>query len=360
MTVFIAPNVYAGNVDVKVKGSVGQMYDDNLTYTPTNQLSDFVSLVSAGIDLMYEGERTVATLSTTVFQQLYWEFTEFNNTSNHTAVRLRYDLSKFDHITVSDSFSRSYEPLDFEEELSRASGHYQYDRNRFDLIYERNMSENLSVKVNYGNEIENPDRSDLLDSFVNRISVESQFALSTKMIFITAYEHLNRNIDPGEEANVNTFMGGLKLQLTEQLSLEGRAGVDLIESFNGESISEPLWSIVLVDQLNERDAIHLSFSQRNSTNASTDNIFNSWRISGGVDSRLLKRLSGSASMFIGEGKYKNLDIKDQVFGGNLAFLYEFSTTLKGSLSYTYSEINSNLDSREYSKNVIYVSITKEF
>ncbi len=358
----VTQNLYAGNAEIKIRASAGQKYDDNINFgTQGNKLADFVSTLSTGMSLSYETQRTLTQVIANVTQELYWKYTENQNTAEDLTFSLKQALTKHDNILMSDSFTHTYEPQTFDEEFARVGGRFSYFRNRFDIGYLRDFSEQFTTKIGYGNDLDISNNADLLDSYVNRASVEGRYALSSKRSVFATYDFLHRELDPrGGQANINTLSGGLREYFTEQLSLEGRVGIDIVDSYNDKRYYKPLYTATLTDQLNERTAANLSFTQRYSTNPYTSDVFNSWRISGALNSQLNSRLSTTASIFYGRGEYISLNIEDNLIGGNIGFSYDLNKYLKANVSYTYSETTSNVSSREYRKNVVFLGMTTEF
>lgn len=354
-------DLYAGDVDITLKGSIGQRFDDNITYVNRNRRSDFITLLSSGVNLNYENYRTFGDLSADVTRQLFWKYTKNHNTAEDVTFHIRHELTPSDTMIVSDAFNHADEPQSFEEEFARGGGRISYSRNKFDVVYAREFAGQLGAKIGYGYDVDLASRSDLPDSYVNRFSLRSDYAFSSKIRGLGMYDFLKRKLEPGGEANIHTVSGGLRHNFTGQLSLEGRAGLDFIDSYNGEMFVKPLWTMTLADQINERTTANLfSFTQRYSTNPYNSDVFNSWRISGGLNRELHKTLRGSASAFYGRGEYLSLNIKENLFGGNVALSYDISKNLKGNLSYTYSGTASYTPEREYRKNVFSLGISTEF
>ncbi len=360
MTVFMGSDLYAKDLDVKLKTSFDQKYDDNITYAESDKKTDFITTLSVGMDVSYESKKMLTELSADVVQQLFWKYTKDDDTSQHVRINVSRQLSKSDNIIVSDTFSHTFDPLNFAEEFAREGDRNSYFRNKFDFIYLKNFTEHLSIRVGYGNDLDTTSRSDRIDSYVNRVSLEGIYVFSSKSIFFGKYDFLNRKLEPGGSASINTISGGVRQYFTEKLSFDGRIGVDIIDSYNGKMYVMPLWIGTITDQITEKTSANLSFTQRYSTNPYTDDVFNSKRLSVGIDSQLRKKLSGSVAAFYGRGEYVSLGIEDNLFGGNVALRYNIYKNLKGNLSYTYSRKTSNFVERKYKKNVVRLGVSTEF
>ncbi|MBN1586368.1 MAG: outer membrane beta-barrel protein [Candidatus Omnitrophica bacterium] len=352
--------LYAGEIDVKVSASASQVYDDNITYAQRDAQSDFVTRLSPEVRLSYENGRTQASLSADLSHEVYWRYSDNDHTSEHAKVDLLHQLSKNDSIRVTDRFSHSYEPAAFDEQLARVGGRYSYYKNSFDISYFKEFSRDWRFNFGYGYDVDTTNRADLLDSEVHRVTLGADYILSSRDRVLGKYDFLHRTLDPGGDANIHSLSLGERHNFSEKLSIEGFAGVDMIESYNGESIVKPLWTVMLSNRITDRTSASLSFTQRYSTNPYTSDVFNSWRVSGEIGSQILKKLRGSASLFYARGEYDSLDLKDEFVGAGVALNYELRKDLTGSVSYNYSQSMSNVETREYEKNVLSFGISSEF
>ncbi|MBW7943463.1 MAG: outer membrane beta-barrel protein [Candidatus Kuenenia stuttgartiensis] len=75
---------------------------------------------------------------------------------------------------------------------------------------------------------------------------------------------------------------------------------------------------------------------------------------------MLERLVCSLSIFYGEGEYVSSSFEQRLLGVNSSLNYDISRNLKGSLAYTYSQLGSNSETAEYSKNTIFLGLTAGF
>jgi hypothetical protein len=350
----------AAKNDITLFGSVGQKYDDNITYAEDDELGDFITALSTGVTVNYANPQTFLEAQARIVQQYYWDYSENNHNAQYLSLKGEHALSKNDRIMVSNDFSHSYEPYGFEEQFNRVGGLYDSFRNRFHIDYQRDVTKYMRVKVAYENSVDLTDRADLLDSYINKVLMEGIYSLNSKTHLFAGYEFMNHELDDMADATIHSLNGGIKYYFTEQLSLEARSGVDLIESFNGNHLTEPMWTLTLTDQITKTEAIHLSFSKRYSTNPYTDDVLDSWRVSTTLEGQLRKRLTGALEIFYGQGEYAVSDIDEQFLGGNIKFLYQLTRNLQANFSYTNSRTTSNLHSREYSKNVVFLGLTASF
>jgi hypothetical protein len=348
--------------DVRVTASVGQRFDDNINYTRDDEQSDLITTLGAGVGVAYESKRTPIDVSAEVVQEVFLEHTEERNTAAYLGVRAKHELTEHETVTVANRFSHTAEPRTFEDEFERVGGRFDYTRNRLDIDYRRELTPRATVSAGYGYDVDNASGSGLLDSSVNRVSMENSYAINSKNAMFGRYEFLHRALEPvGATARVYTVSAGARHHFTEQLSLEARAGADIIDSYSGDRLVRPVWTATLTDQIDERTSADLlSFSQRYSTSPYTDDVFNSWRVSGAVHRQLRSRLQGSASAFYGRGKYVALGIREDLVGANAALSYELTKRMRATVSYTFSDATSNIGAREYRKNTLLVSLSTAF
>jgi hypothetical protein len=190
--------------------------------------------------------------------------------------------------------------------------------------------------------------------------LEGIYASTPKRAFFGRYDFNHRELDPGSDAAINTFSAGFRQFFTDQLSLEGRVGVNVIDSFNGDQETTPSFFLTLRDQINEKDSAHVSFTKTSSTNPYSADVLDSWEISGGLNSQLFRRLSGSLSAFYGRGQYEIQDIDENLVGARAGLSYELTKDITGDLNYSFSLKDSDDPSREYTKNTVYVGIRAEY
>lgn len=357
---FILPTEsIAGEIKTKIRASTGQKFDDNINYSKNDRKADFISDLKVGVDLNVENKRYFSRLSVDIIQELFWDNTENQNMTELFNGEFTYNLSKFDKISVSDKFTHTDRPMSFEEEFE-SNGRFNKISNIFDVYYEKEFSSDLYGKIGYGNDINRANRDDVLDSTLNRLFVEGGMLLESKNIISARYDYLTRDLDPGGSVSFNSLSVNMKQYLTDKVSFEGRVGVDFIETYNDNTFAKPSWSVRLVDQFTKTEESYIAFVQRYSTNPYTEDVYNSWRISTGLNSKLSKKMEASADLFYGASNYETLSLKEKMFGIKFNLDYDISKDMNGNFSYTCSVKNSNDDSREYLKNVVFLGLSTDF
>lgn len=358
---FFSFNLLASQVDITANASLGNRYDDNITYSESNTKADFITSLNLGLNADYQSKRATAKFSGNLNQDLFWKYSDNHNVSQKLTFDAKVLLSKKEYLSFSESFQHAYEATSFEQDFGRQSARYSYYTNRFGLSYVKDFNRAVSAKVGVSNEIETTTGSGVTDSKMNNFFLEGAYASSSKLIYFARYDFLKRELDPGGDAKVNTVSAGVKYSFTEKLELESKAGLDFINSFDGKDYTRSLFSLTLNDRLDKKTSLKLfSFTKRHSTNPYTSDVFDSWKISSGAARQLLKRLNGSFSVFFGQGEYVELNVKDDLLGANFSLTYNIGKKTQAVFSYSYSQKDSNVSTREYKKNVIYLGIKKEF
>jgi hypothetical protein len=349
-----------GNVEINTSAAVRETFDDNITYLNTDPKGDFITTATLGLSAKYEGKAQSLDFLGQVHQEIFARNDNFDNTSYDFNLNFQKELSHYDRISIKNLFLHAQEPRSSEDAFGRTSGRYSYYKNRFSLGYSHDFSEQISLTGSYANEADLFSLSGQSDSYLNRIGVSLEDALSSTAILLFSYDLSYRNFDPGKNALTNTLATGLRYYFTKQLYLEGNTGLDIIDSYDNRTYFKPLINLSLIDDVDKNTRANITFSHKYSTNAYEQNIFNYTQISGSVTRRLLERLAVSLNGFYGEGKYIGIDIKDKLTGAGIGFAYDIGHNIKATLNYNYERTHSNVDTREYAKNSISLGLEVDF
>ena len=106
----------------------------------------------------------------------------------------------------------------------------------------------------------------------------------------------------------------------------------------------------------------LSFTvgQRYSLGESNSDPFKRTKLSLSVRRQILERLAGVLTVFGGRGKYKRSGVKEDMFGISTELVYDISDNVLANVSYSFSLVDSNLQTNEYTKNVVSTGIRMKF
>ncbi len=343
--------------EVDVLGSVGMDYDDNITFAHEDEKDDFISTLLVGLSLKKESKTHTLALAGNIRQRLFFDNSSFNKNAQDFSVDFKKEFSRFDRVHVSNAFAHAEEPGGFEDEFGRTSGRYSYIRNNFGFEYSKELSKSVALEFDYNNEVYSPDREDLSDSVLHGTGVKVNYDQSSKRSFFGKYDFSARTFDPGETAIVHTLLTGITQYLTKQLSLDVSVGLSFIDTFSGDNSTKPKISVALENDFSEKTQMRLFYRKDNSPSSFSEDIFDSWRIGFDVQQQILRRLKLNILGFWGEGEFKSLGTHDQLQGITTKLDYDLKENIKSFLSYTYSETDSNVTTRNYRRNLVSFGVT---
>ena len=346
----------SSGLDLDVKGSVSTAYDDNVTFVKEDKKSDNVTNLLIGLGAKQEGKTHTLALEGNLTQHLFADNPSFNNNSQDVSIDLKKELSRYDRFSATNKFTHAEDPQSFEDDFGRTSGRYSYYRNTFNTEYTRDLSKHVSIQGHYGNESYSTSREDIRDSLLNRAGFDVNYIKSSATAFSLGYDFTTRHIDESGTATVHTLAAGFKHFLTTQLYIDTRAGVSLVEAFDGSNAAEPSVIAALTNDFNETDSASLSWRKTSTPSSFTADIFDSWRVALSLGRQLLERLKMTASVFFGEGDFAALGITDRQTGASARLSYEVTKNAQTFLAYTYSEVDSNIDTRGYDRNLVEVGV----
>ena len=141
---------------------------------------------------------------------------------------------------------------------------------------------------------------------------------------------------------------------------DGRAGLDIIESFNDRTYTKPSFQLTVTDEFDKSSRLSVSLLKEYTVNAYTEDLFNHWQASVSFNRQVFQRLNAGLSAFYGEGKYASRGIEDELKGCKVSFDYDLLRDAKLFWGYTYSRTDSNSDTRDYARNFYSAGIKAVF
>ncbi len=349
-----------GKIEIKPHASVYETYDDNVTYVKENKISDYITKPSVGAAMIYEGKTTSIMVDGNYYHEFYADNSGFDNNGGDVSAELNSELSKFDRISLRDSFSKTYEPRSFEDQFGFIGGRYSSTRNRVDFGYARDVSQHFGLSTRYSNEYNTYSRDDIAKSFLNSGGVEGSYIVSSDLTLFTAYDYSRRDFDEGPHAATNTWTGGFRKFLTKQMYIDASTGVDFVKSYSGKDYTKPFGVISLTDDINDRTNAILLFSKRYNTISYNEDIFDQWQVSASLNNEITQKLKGTVSAFYGRGEYVNSGQVDDLVGSSAALEYEINDKWKARAAYSFSKQDSTSIFSEYRKNTVTLGLLAEF
>ena len=360
--VFCAPIVYAfqlGVFDLNPTAVIQEKYDDNITSSSTNVKKDLITLISLGLEGVYETKADSLKLKGSVDQKVFAKESEFNNLSETFSAKYKKEFSQYNRITVDDSFTHADEPTSFNDEFGRTAGLYDYYKNYCALGFEHDFTEQFTGKFKYASEYYNPSRDDLSNSILNKPGAELDYAFSSRMIGSLYYDYSNRVFDPGGTVSTHSTAAGLRRYLTSQIYVDAKAGTDFIRTIDGSNTIRPNYFIGLTDEIDEITTAGISYVRDYGVSSTSNQLFNSWRIILTWGKQLAQRVYFNCGAFTGAGKF-NSGTKEDLKGASLGLDYEIRSNVKANLGYTFTRRNSSAFGQDYDKNTVTLGITIKF
>jgi hypothetical protein len=118
-------------------------------------------------------------------------------------------------------------------------------------------------------------------------------------------------------------------------------------------------------QIDEKTNSNIAFFKGDRISSDREDIFRSWRVTGGLTRELSEDLRSSISGFYGQGKFVSIDVIDSLLGGSIDLSYDFwrdkkGKNIGGNMGYTYSDLDSTEENRSYSRSGVTLGLTAGF
>ena len=349
-----------GNVELKPVASLSEVYDDNITYSNHNRISDFITQSLLGVSANYAGKTANFTFVGALRYDVFAENPSFDNLSENFVLNAKKDLSQYDSLSFSNSFNHAQEPRSFEDEFGRTNGRYSYYYNNTTTAYSRDLSQNLSFDLHETHELLVYSRNNISDAYLDKIGSAWHYAYNPETVALLSYDYSLSHFDPGTSMSEHTVTIGARRYLTNQFYVEGDSGVDIFTSFAKRSYVEPLFSVTLNDTVDNVTVAGLNFTKEYSPNLYSEDVLDAWRISANIQRQLFARLAGNMNFFWGQGTYITSKTKDDLIGAKVGLAYDLSPKVQLLVDYSYSHVSSNIDSREYYRNSTRLGVKVSF
>jgi hypothetical protein len=344
-----------------VVAAVAETYDTNITLAPSSELDDFITQLSVGVVGGYEGKIGTLKGEAHIHQYLYLDHSEFNNSAQELSANWTQDLGNAGVFRLREAFRHAEEPLDFDEAFERSTGRFSSYRNRLQASHTYEMNRHLSLRPSYANELVQISREALRDSQLHQGGLELDITPGPWTVVTPSYSYGVRHFSRGAEVTAQSIAANLRRYLTKQLYLDAKGGAAVVEnSTNDETRTRPLYALSITNEVNDVTTARLAFVRQAESTGFAEEPFNAWRLSGQIERQLSARLTGAAAAFLGQGKYLDTGIEDELWGGSVRLAYEIARDWRGFISYRIAALDSSRGSRDYEKNTVSVGIGAQF
>ncbi len=351
--------------DIKIKDiTMGETYDDNITYAKKETKEDFITKLGIGISALYESKKSTLEVAGNVSHEAFAENSIFDNTTQDITLGFKSELSQYDRISLKNVFYNDVTPLFFEgpsfSANKQASSRIPYYKNRFTVDYARDVSRQLTFKVKYASDVDAFETNTLLDSFVNKAGLEANYMLSVTTILLTTYDFSNRQFEDKQDASINTIAQGVRQYITKKLYFDIGGGLDFVDSYKEDTFIEPIVLSALTYDMNDNTQFRLSFNKKDDTDPFNEQIAHYWRTSLFFTRRVSERLGCALGLSYSDVEYIPSNFEQKVLDASSAFTYDINRHLKGRLTYTYSQSDTTHGTADYTKNTVLLGLEAAF
>ncbi|MBL8013069.1 MAG: outer membrane beta-barrel protein [Candidatus Omnitrophica bacterium] len=357
-----SPVVYAfqlGTLDIKPVVSIKEKFDDNVRYSETNKISDWVMFLSMGLEGKRETKVDTLSFNGSILQKIFGKENDLNGLSQQLGLKYKRDLSAYDRVTVSNNFTHADEATTLEDEFGRVAGRYNYYKNFLKLGLEHDFTEQLTGKLRYANETYSASINTVSDSVLNRPGMELAYAFSSRTIGSVSYDYANRAFDPDGTVHIHTTQGGIRQFLTNQVYVDVKAGINQITTTDDRHTTKPNFLVGIYNDIDPTTQVGLTFSRSYDVAYSYSELFNNWNANLFWSRQLTSRLNLTLAGFSGAGKFDS-GVKDKFNGVNTSLEYELKENIKSNLGYSFTRSDSSQAGSDYDKNTVFMGITVEF
>lgn len=380
-------------ITLKVTGNISENYSNNITYASDNEnrVEDFRTMLDLGLDFNYEGKKRSLAFSGRATRQILESNSDVRNPSENISLTFNNEFTKYDRLTVRNTFSHTQEPgsgqgefninecrdyyqnsglsasqievkcNEFAEEFGRFKGRFESYRNDLSFTYNKYLSDSFNIGTNYVYSQNWSTEEGTNDSKRNSLGLRANYKYSEATNFSLSYGYQVSKFERGDDISRKSFDLGIGQYITKRLYFHGSLGQVFVSSGN-DSISI---GTTLNSEVDETTSASISYTQGTEISANTDDTFKNWQITGSLTKRLLEDLNSSLSVFYGKGSYSSVNVTDTFMGTSFNLSYNFwrnkrGANIKGNLGYSYSNLDSTDEPRGYTRNSVNSSITLAF
>lgn len=352
--------------DIKIKDiSTSETFDDNITYRNKETMEDFITKLGLGISAQYEGKNNTLEVAGNIYHEAFAENSNLDNTAQDMTLNFKSELSQYDRISLKEVFTNTVAPLFFEGPTFSANqqgsdGRIPYYKNRFTIDYARDVSSQLTVKIKYANDVDAFESKTLLDSYVNKVGLETNYLLSSTTTLLFSYDFSDRQFEDEKNASINTIAQGIRQYITKKLYFDIGGGLDFVNSYEEDKFVEPIVLSALTYDMSENTQLRLSFNKKDDTSPFDKQIANYRRTSLSFTRQVSERLGCALGLSYSEVEYIPSNFEQKLLGASSAFTYDINKNLKGRLTYTYSQSDASIETAGYTKNTVSLGLIAEF
>ena len=318
-----------------------------------------------GLSAQYEGKNNTLGVAGNIYYEAFAENSTLDNTAQDIALNFKRDSSPYDRISLNNVFTNTTVPLFFEgpafsANLQGSEGRIPYYKNRFALDYARDVFRQLTVRIKYANDVDAFETKTLLDSFTNKVGFETNYFLTATTILLSTYDFSHRQFEDKSDVSINTLAQVVRQYITKQLYFDIGGGLDFINPYEGDTFIEPIILSAINYDMSENTKLRLLFNKKDNTDPFSNQIYNYWSTSLSFTRQVSERLGCNLSISYTDSESITANFEQKTLGASSALTYDINKNLKGSLSYTHSQSETNFETSGYTKNAVSLGLIATF
>jgi hypothetical protein len=334
-------------------------YDDNVSYAPRDEKSDFITKIIPGISAKYDAKDFQWDMYADIARETFARNSKFDNTSEHIGLNASAELSKHERINLSEKFAHTYEPANFEQAFARTLGRYSYYTNDISVEYVRDLTRQMSVHTTYSNELDLVSNTGMSDAVLNKLAVQLDYVFSSTTTYSTEVMFARRDFDPGSHINQLRWDAAMTYNFTKLTYVKFTAGLDDF-STQSKDYARPVFIAAFDHQINRNADAGISLTKQYELNSYSQELFDCWRADSFMNYHFTDKLTGRLNAYFGQGTYVQSRIDEKFIGSEVLFQYELAKNTKIDCTYAYTQNSSNDADREYTKNRVSCGFKREF
>lgn len=217
--------------------AISEEYDDNVFLSPTDRQSDFVTSVSPGLRLAVKEYPWDVTMAVSARGIYYVNRPELNSTTDNQDGGLTIEYRPTPRFTasVTDTFSRSFNPGEVDPEIGIITGRFRSYSNTAAPALSYQLNPLTRIRLDYAFRIFRSDSSLAEDSDTHEagVFVEREFTPRTSGTFRYTFSHFQPEGNPASDAHLPRV--GLAHALSPTIRVSADAGPLLIERSDGST-----------------------------------------------------------------------------------------------------------------------------
>jgi hypothetical protein len=217
--------------------AISEEYDDNVFLSPTDRQSDFVTSIRPGLRLAIKEYPLDVTMDVSARGVYYADHPELNSTTDNQNGNLTIEYRPTPRFTasVTDTFSRSFNPGEVDPEIGIITGRFRSTSNTVTPALSYQINPLTRIRLDYAFSIFRSDSPLVVESDTHEagVFVEREFTPRTSGTFRYTFSHFEPKGNPPRDAHLPRI--GLAHALSPTIRVSADAGPLLIERSDGST-----------------------------------------------------------------------------------------------------------------------------